>query len=114
MQMALQPMLVTALDGMNITMLEAGQYHNAAVADGKLYMWGYDIISNIAKNVFNQRVDFSWGIYGQLGNGSCENIATPKLVSFFKYKVRVNYVFLNTFLIIVNFLIFHRKFYKFR
>lgn len=40
MQMALQPMLVTALDAMNITMLEAGQYHNAAVADGKLYMWG--------------------------------------------------------------------------
>ncbi|XP_017041633.1 uncharacterized protein LOC108088394 isoform X2 [Drosophila ficusphila] len=67
MQMALQPMLVTALDGMNITMLEAGQYHNAAVADGKLYMWG-------------------WGVYGQLGQGSCENIATPQLVSFFKYK----------------------------
>ncbi|XP_062123118.1 uncharacterized protein LOC133836564 isoform X1 [Drosophila sulfurigaster albostrigata] len=67
MQMALQPMLVTGLDGMNITLLEAGQYHNAAVVDGKLYMWG-------------------WGIYGQLGNGSCENIATPKLVSFFKYK----------------------------
>nr|XP_016937407.2 uncharacterized protein LOC108015486 isoform X1 [Drosophila suzukii] len=67
MQMALQPMLVTALDGMNITMLEAGQYHNAAVADGKLYMWG-------------------WGVYGQLGQGSCENIATPQLVSFFKFK----------------------------
>ncbi|XP_017076321.2 LOW QUALITY PROTEIN: uncharacterized protein LOC108111397 [Drosophila eugracilis] len=67
MQMALQPMLVTALDGMNITMLEAGQYHNAAVADGKLYMWG-------------------WGVYGQLGQGSCENISTPQLVSFFKYK----------------------------
>ncbi|ALC46921.1 ca [Drosophila busckii] len=67
MQMALQPMLLTALDGMNITMLEAGQYHNAAVADGKLYMWG-------------------WGIYGQLGNGSPENLATPTLVSFFKYK----------------------------
>ncbi|XP_026851118.1 uncharacterized protein LOC6588667 [Drosophila persimilis] len=67
MQMALQPMLVTALDGMNITMLEVGQYHNAAVADGRLYMWG-------------------WGVYGQLGQGSCENIATPQLVSFFKYK----------------------------
>ncbi|KAH8417883.1 hypothetical protein KR222_007776 [Zaprionus bogoriensis] len=67
MQMALQPMLVTALDGMNITILEAGQYHNAAIADGKLYMWG-------------------WGIYGQLGNGNSENIATPTLVSFFKYK----------------------------
>ncbi|KAH8294088.1 hypothetical protein KR054_008343 [Drosophila jambulina] len=67
MQMALQPMLVAALDGMNVTMLEAGQYHNAAVADGKLYMWG-------------------WGVYGQLGQGSCENIATPQLVSFFKFK----------------------------
>ncbi|XP_030371281.1 uncharacterized protein LOC115621712 [Scaptodrosophila lebanonensis] len=67
MQMALQPMLVQGLDGMNITLLEAGQYHNAAVADGKLYMWG-------------------WGIYGQLGNASCENIVTPTLVSFFKFK----------------------------
>ncbi|EDW83017.2 uncharacterized protein Dwil_GK22629 [Drosophila willistoni] len=67
MQMAQQPMLVTALDGMCITILEAGQYHNAAVADGHLYMWG-------------------WGVYGQLGQGSCENIPTPKLVNFFKYK----------------------------
>lgn len=40
MQMSLQPMLVKALDGKNITVLEAGQYHNAVVADGLFYTWG--------------------------------------------------------------------------
>lgn len=40
MLMSLQPMLVDKLDGMNITVLEAGQYHNAVVADGLLYTWG--------------------------------------------------------------------------
>lgn len=40
MQMTLQPMLVKAFDGKNITILEAGQYHNAVVADGMLYTWG--------------------------------------------------------------------------
>lgn len=40
MQVALQPMLVESLDGKDITALEAGQYHNAAIADGKLYTWG--------------------------------------------------------------------------
>ncbi|XP_055923460.1 uncharacterized protein LOC129953936 isoform X2 [Eupeodes corollae] len=67
MQMALQPMLVRALDGKNISALEAGQYHNAVIADGFLYTWG-------------------WGVYGQLGHGSTENIPEPKLVPFFQYK----------------------------
>ncbi|XP_073817461.1 RCC1 and BTB domain containing protein claret [Musca autumnalis] len=67
MQMTLQPMLVKTFDGKNITILEAGQYHNAVVADGMLYTWG-------------------WGVYGQLGHGDTENAAEPKLVSFFKYK----------------------------
>ncbi|XP_037821556.1 uncharacterized protein LOC119610431 isoform X1 [Lucilia sericata] len=67
MQMTLQPMLVKQFDGKNITILEAGQYHNAVVADGLLYTWG-------------------WGVYGQLGHGNTENVAEPKLVSFFKYK----------------------------
>ena len=38
--MALQPMLVRDLDGKNITLIEAGQYHNAIVANGELYTWG--------------------------------------------------------------------------
>ncbi|XP_013097207.2 uncharacterized protein LOC106080378 [Stomoxys calcitrans] len=67
MQMTLQPMLVKAFDGKNITILEAGQYHNAVVADGILYTWG-------------------WGVYGQLGHGDTENAAEPKMVSFLKYK----------------------------
>ena len=41
LQMALQPMLVKQFDGENITILEAGQYHNAVVANGLLYTWGY-------------------------------------------------------------------------
>lgn len=40
MQMTLQPMLVRTLDGMDITILEAGQYHNAVVANGLLLTWG--------------------------------------------------------------------------
>ncbi|XP_055848616.1 uncharacterized protein LOC129913788 isoform X2 [Episyrphus balteatus] len=67
MQMSLQPMLVRALDGKNISALEAGQYHNAVIADGFLYTWG-------------------WGVYGQLGHGTTENIPEPKLVPFFQYK----------------------------
>lgn len=46
---ALQPMLIREFDGKNITLIEAGQYHNAVYADGELFTWG-------------------WGIYGQLGN----------------------------------------------
>lgn len=42
--LALQPMLVREFDGRNITMIEAGQYHNAVVADGVLYTWG--LVSN--------------------------------------------------------------------
>ncbi|XP_050340209.1 uncharacterized protein LOC126766471 isoform X2 [Bactrocera neohumeralis] len=67
MQVSLQPMMLRAFDGKNITIIEAGQYHNAAVADGLLYTWG-------------------WGIYGQLGHGNCENVAEPKIVAFFKTK----------------------------
>uniref|UniRef100_A0A0A1XQW8 X-linked retinitis pigmentosa GTPase regulator homolog n=1 Tax=Zeugodacus cucurbitae TaxID=28588 RepID=A0A0A1XQW8_ZEUCU len=67
MQVSLQPMLVRAFDGKNVTIIEAGQYHNAAIADGVLYTWG-------------------WGIYGQLGHGNCENVAEPKVVAFFKTK----------------------------
>lgn len=44
MQMSMQPMLVNAFDGKNITILEAGQYHNAAVADGQLYTWGFVVL----------------------------------------------------------------------
>lgn len=49
MLMALQPMLVKEFDGKNITVLEAGQYHNAAVVNGLLYTWGY-VFQNKAKS----------------------------------------------------------------
>ncbi|XP_053684865.1 uncharacterized protein LOC128734607 [Sabethes cyaneus] len=64
---ALQPMLIPKLDGKNITHFCAGQYHNAVVADGLLYTWG-------------------WGIFGQLGHGSVGDSPEPKAVDFFRKK----------------------------
>lgn len=61
---ALQPMLVRSFDGMDVTVIDAGQYHNAVVADGRLYTWG-------------------WGVYGQLGHGSVEIGYEPREVAFF-------------------------------
>lgn len=76
MSQALQPMLVRTFDGKNITLIETGQYHNAVVADGVLYTWG-------------------WGVYGQLGHGNVEDVHLPKIVSFFNDKVI--YIFINLF-----------------
>lgn len=64
---ALQPMLLTRLDNKHITHFECGQYHNAVVANGQLYTWG-------------------WGVFGQLGHGTIENHFTPKIVKFFDDK----------------------------
>lgn len=64
---ALQPMLLREFDGKNISLLEAGQYHNAVYADGELYTFG-------------------WGIYGQLGHGDIFTLDRPKVVRFFKDK----------------------------
>ncbi|XP_058464342.1 uncharacterized protein LOC131438361 [Malaya genurostris] len=64
---ALQPMLVQALDGKNITHICAGQYHNAVVANGLLYTWG-------------------WGIFGQLGHGTVADCPLPRVVEFFRKK----------------------------
>lgn len=61
---ALQPMLVRAFDGCNVTLIEAGQYHNAAVVDGRLFTWG-------------------WGVYGQLGHGDVQIVYEPQPVAFF-------------------------------
>lgn len=64
---ALQPMHIKEFDGKNITLLEAGQYHNAVYADGELYTFG-------------------WGIYGQLGHGNIFTLDRPKKVQFFSGK----------------------------
>ncbi|KAL1376218.1 hypothetical protein pipiens_017025 [Culex pipiens pipiens] len=64
---ALLPMLVQALDGKNVTHMCAGQYHNAVVANGLLYTWG-------------------WGIFGQLGHGTVADCPKPKVVEFFRKK----------------------------
>ncbi|KAL9872850.1 uncharacterized protein ACN427_013922 isoform 2-T2 [Glossina fuscipes fuscipes] len=37
--MALHPMLVRTLDGMDVTILEAGQYYNAVVTNDLLLTW---------------------------------------------------------------------------
>ncbi|XP_058813110.1 uncharacterized protein LOC131677367 [Topomyia yanbarensis] len=62
---ALQPMLVQTLDGKNVTHICAGQYHNAVVANGLLYTWG-------------------WGIFGQLGHGTVADCPLPRVVDFFR------------------------------
>lgn len=67
---ALQPMLVRSFDGRNITLMEAGQYHNAVLADGRLYTWG-------------------WGVYGQLGHNDVDNVFEPQPVAFFEDIVSV-------------------------
>ncbi|XP_055699615.1 uncharacterized protein LOC129799608 isoform X2 [Phlebotomus papatasi] len=67
MSQSLHPMLVRAFEGKVITKLVAGQYHNAAVADGLLYTWG-------------------WGVYGQLGHGTIADEPIPKIVDFFRGK----------------------------
>uniref|UniRef100_A0A182K6Y6 Uncharacterized protein n=1 Tax=Anopheles christyi TaxID=43041 RepID=A0A182K6Y6_9DIPT len=64
---ALQPMLVKTLDGKSITQFAAGQYHNAVVANGLLYTWG-------------------WGVFGQLGHGTVNDCNKPKIVEFFRNK----------------------------
>lgn len=67
LNVALQPMLIKALDNKTITQICAGQHHNAVVADGLLYTWG-------------------WNIYGQLGHGDIRNVREPKVVEFFRTK----------------------------
>lgn len=67
LNVALQPMLIKALDNKIITQICAGQHHNAVVADGLLYTWG-------------------WNIYGQLGHGEIRNVREPKVVEFFRDK----------------------------
>lgn len=67
LNVALQPMLVKSLDAKVITQICAGQHHNAVVADGQLYTWG-------------------WNIYGQLGHGDIRNVREPKVVEFFANK----------------------------
>lgn len=64
---ALQPMLIREFDNKNVTLIEAGQYHNAVYADGELYTFG-------------------WGIYGQLGHGDIFALDRPKKVRFFSGK----------------------------
>jgi alpha-tubulin suppressor-like RCC1 family protein len=34
------PYLIRKFDGKNITQIDAGHYHNAVVADDRLYVWG--------------------------------------------------------------------------
>lgn len=64
---ALQPMLVKEFDDKNVSLIEAGQYHNAVYADGELYTFG-------------------WGVYGQLGHGDIFTLDRPKVVRFFSNK----------------------------
>lgn len=65
---SLHPLLVETLLDKNLTLIVAGQYHNAVVANGQMYVWG-------------------WGVYGQLGNGQIEDVHVPTVLPFFNGKV---------------------------
>ena len=61
---SLHPVLVETLVDKRLDLITVGQYHNAVVADGKLFVWG-------------------WGVYGQLGTGGIEDVPVPTVLEFF-------------------------------
>lgn len=68
---SLHPMLVETLMDKKLELIAVGQYHNAVVADGQVYVWG-------------------WGVYGQLGNGRIDDVQVPTVLEFFNGKVSGN------------------------
>lgn len=60
------PCLIEALISVEIEKIACGQYHSLALTtDGELYTWG-------------------WGVHGQLGLNSIENVYVPAKVEYFK------------------------------
>jgi hypothetical protein len=85
LNIALQPMLIKALDNKIVTQISVGQHHNAVVADDKLYTWG-------------------WNVYGQCAHNEIRNIREPRVVEFFNDKVRRFLIKqLRGFFIVTNF-----------
>lgn len=66
--LSLHPVLVETLMDHNLELIAVGQYHNAVVTSGRVYTWG-------------------WGVYGQLGNGSIEDVQVPTALPFFDGRV---------------------------
>lgn len=57
------PQLISSLSDETIVDAVAGQYHSIALtSDGRVFTWG-------------------WGVHGQLGHGSIENIFTPTVIT---------------------------------
>ncbi|XP_069977308.1 uncharacterized protein ca isoform X2 [Penaeus vannamei] len=57
-----RPTLLTSLEGKGIVNIACGQFHSMAVSeDGKLYTWG-------------------WGVHGQLGHSSVEDVQVPTAI----------------------------------
>lgn len=84
---SLHPVLVERLMDLPLEMIAVGQYHNAVVARGQVYVWG-------------------WGVYGQLGNGGVEDVHVPTVLPFFNGRVSEdNRELFETFLTFVFFLI---------
>ena len=68
------PTLIQTLVNHKIVAIYCGQYHSLAIsAQGTLYSWG-------------------WGVHGQLGHGSAENVFVPKKVKALKTKKIVSAV----------------------
>ncbi|MPC11191.1 Ultraviolet-B receptor UVR8 [Portunus trituberculatus] len=63
-----RPTLVSALEGKGIVSVACGQFHSLCVSDdGTLYSWG-------------------WGVHGQLGNDSVEDVHQPSTVTLLAKK----------------------------
>lgn len=72
--LSLHPLLVETLMDMDLELIAVGQYHNAVVANGEVYIWG-------------------WGVYGQLGNGGIEDVHVPTILPFFSGRVSDNTIY---------------------
>lgn len=66
--LSLHPVLVETLMDMDLELIAVGQYHNAVVVKGQVFIWG-------------------WGVYGQLGTGGIEDVHVPTVLPFFNGRV---------------------------
>lgn len=66
------PRIIPALANVRVVSISAGQYHSLAItSQGKLYSWG-------------------WGVHGQLGLNTVEDVPEPKLVKALEHEVLIS------------------------
>ncbi|XP_026683718.1 uncharacterized protein LOC103515133 [Diaphorina citri] len=66
------PRIIPALANIRVVSISAGQYHSLAItSQGKLYTWG-------------------WGVHGQLGLNTVEDMSEPQLVKALEHEVIIS------------------------